>query len=131
MFRTIVVYSLLLVVGCAPPYKPTTKTNTPDKPTQTVSASKAFDIYKKDTAANFRQLAVECENGTYEYVSELVDASKKLDKLSKDKRSRPIDQVFAKELGNDKLDKDKAVEVLNKIADDLDPPPVTIKKVKK
>jgi hypothetical protein len=30
-------------------------------------------------------------------------------------------------LGNDKLDKIKAVELLNRIADDLDPPPLVKK----
>ena len=112
------------MVGCVPPYKPNNKvTNINDNNIvgPQITASQAFDTYKKDTANNFRQLAKECLNGTYEYVSELVDASVQLDKIAKIKRNKPIDSIFAKELGSDKLDKDKAATILNSIADDLDP----------
>lgn len=110
--------------GCVPPYKPnrTADVNSDTNVTvNSVKASVAFDTYKKETAANFRQLAKNCADGTYEYVSELVDAAVQLDKTAKTKRNKPIDSIISKELGDSKLDAIKAVKVLNDIADDLDP----------
>lgn len=119
MIRRILFLSLIVYAGCVPAYKPGTKVVTPSD--RVVTPSVSFDTYKKDVAANYRQLAQNCLNGNYEYVSELVDASKKLDTVSKDKRSKPINTMVKDALGSDKLDKAKAAEVLLKIADDLDP----------
>lgn len=113
---------LILIAGCVPPYKPVNivdNTNNIDVPQ--IKASAAFDNYKKETAVNFRQLAKNCADGTYEYVSELVDAAVQLDKTAKTKRNKPIDNTISKELGDSKLDVEKAVKILNGIADDLDP----------
>lgn len=109
----------LLVCGCVPAYNPNRQNKKIIEPRP--SAAVAFDNYRKETANNFRILATNCSAGKYEFVSELVDEAKALDKSAKDKRSKPIDAEFAKELGNDKLDKDKAFVLLNKIADELDP----------
>lgn len=119
MLRHIIIVSLLLFVGCAPPYKPQPKMDT----IKAITPSAAFDNYKKEVAANYRKLAQNCLDGSYEFVSELVDAAKSLDKESKPTMTKPIDKLFADALGNDKLDPKKAADVLIKVADDLDPLP--------
>lgn len=108
----------LFISGCVKPYQPTQNNTTKQT---TISAKSAFDAYAVDTANNFRQLAQNCKDGKYKYVAELVDESVKLDKISKVKRSQPIDKLLADELGSDELDKDKAEKVLLKIANNLDP----------
>ena len=122
MARYIIIVSLLIFVGCAPPYNPQPKVDT-IKPVLAITPSVAFNNYKKEVAANYRKLAQNCLDGSYEFVSELVDAAKALDKESKPTMSKPIDRLFADALGNDKLDSKKAADVLIKVADDLDPLP--------
>jgi hypothetical protein len=114
-----------MLCGCVQPYQPG-QPNLPNKPVENVvTPSQAFDNYKLATAKNFRELANQCDK--FDYVSELVDASVKLDTEARIQRAKPIDAMFRDTLGNDKLDKIKAVELLNRIADDLDPPPLVKK----
>jgi len=110
----------LLFSGCIQPYTPPGGDTKP-VPVVVVTPNQAFDTYKLDTASNFRSLAQRCADGDFEYVSEFVDAAKELDKAAKIKRSQVIDKIVAEALGTEELDKAKAVEVLLKIADDLDP----------
>ena len=110
----------LLFSGCIQPYTPPGQDQT-DPKVVVVSPSQAFDQYKLDIASNFRSLAQRCADGDFEYVSELLDAAKELDKAAKIKRSQVIDKKVAAALGTDELDRAKAVDVLLKIADDLDP----------
>jgi hypothetical protein len=109
---------LVCWAGCVQPYQPT-------KPqpnvVEQVTPSAAFKQYQKDVADNFRVLATNCLEGKYEYVSELIDDAVALDKVSKKKRSQPIDQLVSEAIGADLLDPAEAAKVLTKIADDLDP----------
>ena len=118
--RIFILLLAFFVVGCVPPYKPEQKI---EKPTvvNAVSPRAAFAAYTLDTAKDFRILAQGCIDGKFEYVSELIDESIKLDTAAIEKRSKPLDAIFAAELGSDELDKEKAAKVLMKIADDLDP----------
>lgn len=109
---------IMLMAGCVPAYTPRP---IEEIKTKVVSPSKAFDIYKKDTANNFRQLAQDCRDKKFKCVNELVEESVRLDKIAKIKRSQPIDALFRDALGNKKLDTEKAIKVLLEVADDLDP----------
>lgn len=115
-------FALIFIAGCVQPYDPGKVGPKPPGPEPTkVTPKESFETYKKEVAANFRTLAANCMNGDYEFVSELLDASAKLDKEAKDKRNSPFNTEFESTLGSEKLDKDKAYKLLNKFADELDP----------
>jgi len=109
-----------LFIGCIKPYTPPGDDNNPI-PLVVITPKVAYDDYTTDRANNFRELAQRCNNGEFEYVIQLIEASVALDKKAKIKRDKTIDSMVAEALGEDELDKAKAVEVLLKIADNLDP----------
>lgn len=111
-------FIMLLIVGCVPKWTPI---NIKPNVTRGNVASEAFETYRLNTALNFMKLAQRCADGEFEYVSELVEASKALDSVSKVQRSQPIDAIFRDALGTDKLNKEDAIKVLTKVARDLSP----------
>ncbi len=106
-------------IGCLELFK---KPDEPilDKPTQTIiSADIAFNNYKKEIAKNYLTLADRVDAGEFEYVAQMVDAYKLMDKASREQVSIPINERFEKEIGGDELNKENASRLLRQLAKEL------------
>lgn len=109
---------IILVCGCIP--KVDIGQHGSPTPLVTSGAKECFDHYKIGVANNYRKLAERVDAGEFEYVAQLIDAYKVLDKETRKESSAAINKRFADTIGSDQLDKNVAAKLLRELADELE-----------